>query len=339
VTDYFNELLGPLAKSTVINEIHRYELFTDGRVATISLRQPDIIAERNKLIIKLAEKAEAEGAQIVTGTRFLGLRPNGKRLTFSVSINGNTQPVEESASVLVGADGTFSKVARAAAFPTHPTLSLIQAVVDLPSDLPSDTTRIWFVPEETPYFFWLIPQSPTQGVLGVIGDEEHDTLRSLERFLERKALSPIQFQNARIPKYTRWIPNHRKIGAGDVYLVGDAAGHVKVSTVGGVVTGLRAALGTAEAILNGGSSRELQALRRELNRHRLLRKVLNRFTETDYARLIDLLTPSTKRVLSAITRDETKKLLLGLILRQPRLLLLALRTFLIGGSFLGRDKV
>ena len=36
-----------------------------------------------------------------------------------------------------------------------------------------------------------------------------------------------------------------------MYLGGDAAGHVKVSTVGGVVTGFRGALGVVEAILNG----------------------------------------------------------------------------------------
>ncbi len=335
VTKHFNDLLGPLARSTVIHEIHQYELFTDGLVARISLRQPDLIAERNQLIKRLAEKAEAQGAQIISGTRFLALKPNGQRLTFTLSCNGDGKSAEESTAVLVGADGTFSKVARAAGFQRHPTVSLIQTVVDLPSDLPSDTTRIWFLPEETPYFFWLIPQSPTQGVLGLIGEDEHNTARSLERFLERKALSPIQFQSARIPEYTKWIPNHRKIGGADVYLVGDAVGHVKVSTVGGVVTGLRAALGTAEAILNGGASRELQSLRRELDRHRLLRKVLNRFTEADYARLLGLLTPSAKRTLGAFTRDETKRLLTGLILKQPKLLLLALRTCLLGRSFPG----
>ena len=95
-----------------------------------------------------------------------------------------------------------------------------------------------------------------------------------------------------------------------VWLVGDAAGHVKVSTVGGVVTGFRGALGVVEAILNGGSSRELQALRRELDRHRLIRRVLHGFTQADYCRLLDMLTASTKRCLGLFPRDETTKLLL-----------------------------
>ena len=41
----------------------------------------------------------------------------------------------------------------------------------------------------------------------------------------------------------------RRVGAGNVYLVGDAAGQVKVSTVGGTVTGLRGAQAVALAIL------------------------------------------------------------------------------------------
>ena len=130
--------------------------------------------------------------------------------------------------------------------------------------------------------------------------------------------------------YARWIDNHRKIGNSHVYLVGDAAGHVKVSTVGGVVTGFRGALGVVEAILNGGSSRELQALRRELDRHRLIRRVLHGFTQADYCRLLDMMTASTKRCLGLFPRDETSKLFFYILLKQPRLLLLGLRALLIG---------
>lgn len=328
VTEYFSDLLGSLGKNAIVNKIRYFELFTDGRAARISLQRPDLVIERNKLINDLAEGAEACGAQILTGRRFLDLRPNGGRLTFSVSANGNGQPVEETADALVGADGTFSKVARSIGVERPSTLPLVQAVVDLPKDLAPDTTRVWFVPEETPYFFWLIPHSSSHGVLGVIGSEGAEPRPSIERFVERKNLSPIEFQAASIPNYTRWIPNRHKMDGGEVYLVGDAAAHVKVSTVGGVVTGLRGALGTAEAIRNGGSSPELQSLRRELDRHRLIRQVLNRFTQSEYGRLLDLLTPSTMRSLGLFNRDETNRLLRSVILRQPRLLLLALHTFL-----------
>ena len=71
--------------------------------------------------------------------------------------------------------------------------------------------------------------------------------------------------------------------------MGDAAAQVKVSTVGGIVTGFRGALGVAEAILNGGASRELRSLRRELDFHLLLRRSLHGFQQSDYSYLVDLL--------------------------------------------------
>src|SRR5438874_1773187 len=61
----------------------------------------------------------------------------------------------------------------------------------------------------------------------------------LERFLKTRRLEPIEFQAAQIPGYARWVPIHQRVGQGDVYLVGDAAGQVKITTVGGIVTGFR----------------------------------------------------------------------------------------------------
>jgi flavin-dependent dehydrogenase len=230
----------------------------------------------------------------------------------------------------VGADGVFSRVAEKGGWPGQEIVSLVQAVVELPDDMAPDTARIWFIPEETPYFYWLIPHSKTHGVFGLIGEDEGKTRIALETFLDRKGIIPEEFQGASIPLYTNWVPNHRMLGNNDVYLVGDAAGHVKVSTVGGIVTGLRGAMGVAEAILDGGSSKELKTLRRELNLHNLIRKVLNCFTHREYIRLLDLLTLDTKHTLGSIHRDETSKLLINLFIKQPRLLLLGLRTLIIG---------
>jgi len=330
VTDYMRRSLGSLCDDMVINRIHRFELFVDGRVGSISLQRPDLIIDRSTLIRRLAEQAEEKGANILTGQRFLDLKPNGKRLSFTLSSNGNENHVEGSTEVLVGADGVSSMVAKKGGWPDQASVPLAQAIVELPEDMESDTTRVWFIPEETPYFYWLIPHSKTHGVLGMIGEDENDTRRSLEDFLDRKGFVAEEYQSAMISLYTRWIPNHRKLGDSDVYLVGDAAGHVKITTVGGIVTGLRGAMGVAEAILNGGPNGELKALRRELNIHNLIRKVLNRFTQKEYTNLLDMLNPGTRFTLARFHRDETHRLLLNLFLKQPRLLLLCLRALISG---------
>jgi hypothetical protein len=56
----------------------------------------------------------------------------------------------------------------------------------------------------------------------------------------------------------------------------------------------------AEAILNGGESRRLRALRLELTIHRWLRKLLDRFSREDYVRLLSLLNKPAKEVLKRI---------------------------------------
>jgi len=279
------------------------------------------------LVRGLAERAVAAGVDVRMGQRLQTLRPGGVGVVLEVGRPGATEDL--AATTVVGADGTFSRVARDAGWPPLTTVSLIQAIVKLPSDLPHDTTRVWFHPDETPYFYWLIPESSTHGALGLIGEDGPDTRRCLERFLERHHLEPLRFQAARIPCYTRWVPTKRRMGDADIYLVGDAAAHVKVTTVGGIVTGFRGALGVAETILHGRSSGALRRLRWELDWHRLMRRSLGRFSQDDYGVLLDVLTPGAKGVLSAHTRDEPGRVLLRLCLAQPRLILLALRTLVL----------
>lgn len=117
-----------------------------------------------------------------------------------------------------------------------------------------------------------------------------------------------------------------------MFLVGDAAGHVKVTTVGGVVTGLRGAAGVVREILGSRSGNHLRALRKELNLHLLVRSALHRFNQDDYVRLIDMLNEPAIKALSEYSRDSASQVLWRLCLAQPRLLLLGSRS-LITGTF------
>ena len=327
VTRRMRDLLGEPGDRSIVNTINRFELMTDGRVATVPLVRPDLVIERSTLVRGLADEAEAAGVEVRMGRRVRTLKTSSAGVTLEVGYNGATE--ELTAMTVVGADGTFSRVARAAGWPAQSTVPLIQAIVRLPADLPADTARVWFQPEDTSYFYWLIPESPEQGALGLIGDDPQGTRQRLERFLERHRLEPLEFQAARIPCYTRWVPTRRRMGRANIYLVGDAAAHVKVTTVGGIVTGFRGAIGVADTILYGRRSSVLRQLRRELDWHRLLRRSLGHFRQHDYELLLDVLTPGVKGVLGTHTRDEVGRVLLRLCLAQPRLILLALRTLVL----------
>ena len=338
VTDRMRGLLGPAAEASILNEIRQFELFTDGRAANVSLQKPDLIIERATLIRGLADGAHSAGAQLLLGRRFRRLEGTSNGVALEVERGAGNSREELHADVVVGSDGAVSRVARAAGWPKLETVPLIQALVPLPKDMRPDTVRVWFIPQDTPYFYWLVPESPTRGALGLIGETGPETRLHLERFLEKRCLQPLAFQGARIPIYTRWVPVERKLGAGRIYLVGDAAAQVKVTTVGGIVTGFRGAIGVAEAILNAGPSRELRSLRRELDLHLLVRKTMHHFTQADYSRLVDLLNASARESLSAYSRDEALKVLWHLCLSQPRLLLMGLRGLLTRGRLSARSR-
>jgi len=329
VTHHFRKLLGPAAAASVRNEIRRFELFTDWRSAQIALRDPDLIIERAKLIPALAAEGQNHGAKFNFDTRFLSLGPNARALRLEVESGG--QKEELHADHVIGADGATSRVARAAGWPPVETVPLVQAIVNLPKDCRPDTTRVWFVPDDTPYFYWLIPENESRGALGIIGEGSgQETKRRIEKFLEKKGMTALEWQGARIPVYGKWVPVRRKIGNGEVFLVGDAAAQVKVSTVGGIVTGFRGAQGVADALLEDGASTELRSLRRELGTHWLIRRALHYFQQKDYSQLVDLLNESTRESLGEINRDESTKLLWNVIRRQPRLVLMGLRVLLMG---------
>jgi digeranylgeranylglycerophospholipid reductase len=329
VTHHFREQLREVASSSIVNEIRRFELFTDGRSAEVALRRPDLIIERARLIPALANEACKAGARLSFDSHFLGLAPNSRGLRLEVETRGKREEIH--ADSVVGADGATSRVGRSAGWPAVETVPLVQAIVRLPKDCRPDTTRVWFVPDDTPYFYWLIPENESRGALGIIGEGSgQETKKRIERFLEKKGMEPLEWQGARIPVYRKWVPVERRVGNGSVFLVGDAAAQVKVSTVGGIVTGFRGAQGVADALLGARKSGELRALRRELDTHWLIRKTLHHFQQKDYSYLVDLLNSATRESLGEIHRDHSTRLLWTVLRRQPRLVLLGLRGLLMG---------
>ncbi|HEY7876195.1 MAG TPA: hypothetical protein VIG64_13855, partial [Actinomycetota bacterium] len=245
----------------------------------------------------------------------------------TVTIRSEDGVTETNTRNVVGADGAFSRVAKSAGWPQQPTVPLVQAVVDLPRGIAPETSYVWFRPEDTPYFYWLIPETPTRGALGIIGDDTRNPRRLLDGFMEDKGFTPHEYQGARIPLYTQWIPVRRKVGGGTVYLAGDAAGQVKVSTVGGLVTGFRGATGVACAIAGGPARRELRTLRRELDLHLLIRKTLHHFRHEDYSSLLEVIDDTAATSIGHHDRDQAARVLWKVFTARPRLARMMFRSY------------
>lgn len=324
VTSQINAALGFVPSEAIVHRTPRVELFSSTRSASVVLREPDLIVERQMLVRLLARKAERAGAKIQTGCRFLEFEPADDGLVLSFQDIRLDRVEYVRTRTLIGADGVFSEVARAAGQDNHSTVPIVQALVALPDGAQAVTTRVWFDRQSTPYFYWLIPESEGRAAVGLIAEDGRQARQSLDDFLEAHRLEPLDYQGARVPLYAHRPPPWRQISGSRVFLVGDAAGHVKVTTVGGVVTGLRGARAVARAILRGSDfGRELRSLHRELDLHLLIRRILNRFAPADYDALLDLLNRPTARLLKAHSRDEVSRMFLRLILAQPRFLYLA----------------
>ncbi len=228
---HFKSQISPAAKSCILNEINRFELFTNGRSAQFSLRRPDLIIERSRLIRSLSEEAGEAGAQLDYDTRFLGLASNGTGLRVEVDQRG--QRSELHAHSVIGADGATSRVARAAGWPAVETVPLVQGGDQAAEGLPPGYHSRVVHPDDTPYFYWLIPESKIEPPSASLANMAKPPKSASTAFLQKKGFEPLEWQGARIPVYKKWVPVQRSVGNGEVYLVGDAAAQVKVSTVGG----------------------------------------------------------------------------------------------------------
>ena len=334
VTSRLPEVLGFLPTEAVLNQVQHIELISAGASTRVSFRKPDLIIERQRLIRLLADRARQAGAAIVFGQRFAGFdqsagdspgHPLGLRFVDAASDHSR----QERADVVIGADGVHSQVVQAAAAQLPPSVTLLQALVALPAGSDPHTVRVWFEPDDTRFFYWLIPESRERAAVGLIADDAAVAKVRLDHFLSAHGFEPLEYQSSLVAAHRFSSRPWVEVGGRRVHLAGDAAGQVKMTTVGGLVTGLRGARSVAAAILGRSDHRpERRELKRELDLHLLLRVILDRFTPADYDDILRLLNQRTKAVLQTHNRDELTRAFWSLPLAQPQLLPLAVRVLL-----------
>ncbi|MBI4470572.1 MAG: NAD(P)/FAD-dependent oxidoreductase [Acidobacteria bacterium] len=329
VTRRINEVLGFVPEEAITNQISRFDLFSRSESGRIKLTEPDLIIERGRLIELLARRALEKGVAIHLNQSFRDFAQVGRKVVASFKDLATAEEHHVRSDVLVGADGTFSAVSRAASRNGHHLTSLLQARVPLPENLDRSTVQVWFDAGRTKYFYWIIPESEGVAAVGLIADDARQAGAQLTAFLEERQWTPLDFQASMIPMHKFEDPNGLVTLGRNVYLIGDAAAQVKVTTVGGVVTGLRGAKALVDVIVHGRDVRgELQRLKRELDLHLLLRQLLNAFTDDDYDELIRMLDGKLRGVVAERTRDELGESFLKLIRAEPRLMKLGARALL-----------
>lgn len=176
---------------------------------------------------------------------------------------------------------------------------------------------------------WLVSMAVGEGdnelAVGLISDHSGGTRLTLDRFLGQQGLEPVAYQAARVPRYQRWIPIHRRWGERDVYLVGDAAAQVKRSPAVGGAPGFRSAAAAAQMICANSAFGERGATAVGARSSAVIRRALHGFDEAAYVDLLGSLSGRTRAAMAATSRGSALPMLLRSLGASPRLGLIGAR--------------
>ncbi len=188
-----------------------------------------IVLDRSILELELLERARESGVEVRLGAEAIAWADGAIRFL--------TPSGEDAAqcSVLVGADGPESRVAAWAGLRhSAPCLRAAQAEIDVSPDV--DVVGVYVGRQVAPGFFaWSIPAQPGRLRVGVAAPAPGDPVPLLDRLLAtRFPEAPVA---ARIAAPIPLPDVEAGIVRGEILLVGDAAGHVKPLSGGGLYFG------------------------------------------------------------------------------------------------------
>ena len=326
ITPHLKPILGFLPEQAIIHSINTIAVQSSYSNVEIQLKDPDLIVERKELSSALANLAQAAGVRIFWGHRFLEMLPENNHDVSIYFLRQDRRRIQVNANAIIGADGVFSKVRQTVGLKPPPFVPINQAEINLPKNWDPSVTKVWFDTQDTPFFYWLIPENEKTGVVGLVGDNYLGTKKLLNKFLVKHNFQPTAYQGGVVamhhPTLRSW-ETFRKI---PVFLIGDAAGQVKVTTVGGTVTGFWGARAAVKSILDGSSyQKNLRSLRRELHLHWYMRALLERLDNPGYDQLVNSIDKPVQSFLADRNRDQMASAFWKLPIIQPRLLQIGFR--------------
>ena len=287
----------------VLNKVDRFKIHSPNNSVEVELRDENYVVDREVFDNYLAEKAIDLGVKYFLGWKFKEVY--GKELIFD---NG-----KERTDILIGADGPTSLVAHKAGLYYGRRFAVgMQTVVNLENE--EDLVEN-FVGRG--YFGWIIPEDDKTCRVGVFSQGKCKDY--FNYFLKKLNVRCGDVISGLVPIYNPSV----RISSDNMYLVGDAATHVKATTYGGVIHGFFGAQELCNAILEKKDYNELCKKRfgKDLRTALLIRNKLNKMGDQDYDYLIKLVNQTRiKNVLSKYERDYAFKILFKILVREPRFL-------------------
>lgn len=302
----------PLNKDFLINTFSNIQVFSPNK-HQITLNKTEYLVDRKKFDQYIFNLAIKEGAKFYPQHKLIEIKQNNEKHTTTFQHKKRTKSFTP--DIVIGADGPLSLIYQYLnPFKKKIFYYGIQAVVK--GKFNPDTYQVFFGSNIcSELFAWLVPESKTKAKIGLA------TLKTPSIYfinflktLNIKQKDILEKQAGLIPLFDPEIKTKHK----NIFLLGDSASHIKATTLGGIIPGFKAAINLTCHLANKKIPFQNH---QNLKLHLFIRKTLNKFSDKDYNKLIHLLSkPRTKKLLETHSRENPKKLIKKLALKEPRLL-------------------
>ena len=315
IEDFFKLSNGVIAK-----RLDKVAVFSKNK--NININVDEIVMWRDRFDEFVADMAKNAGAKYLLNHQFVGFDGTTK---IKVRDKKTSKLKEIKSDIIIGADGPYSSVAKAAGIASISKHYIgMQAKVKLSMD--NSSFEAYFGKDFPNFFGWVVPESDDVARLGI--GCFHDAQKYFYKFLEARTGKKdiVCWESGLIPLYDP----KRIIQKDNVYLIGDAATQVKATTGGGIIPSLKAAKTLCDCITNNKNyNKEYKKQSgRELKLHLRIRNILNNFSDKDYDELLELMAQEkVKKILKKYDRDTPIPLVTNLLLKEPRFLLYARKIF------------
>ncbi len=313
-----------IPEEIILNRINKFEIISKNQKVKFEIKEPDIVVDRKSMIKYLENTALKEDVKILKEREFEKIFKDKNGWVAEFKIIGTDKKEYYRFKKLIGANGANSEILKSIKKDVN-LLYILQAEIVLPSNYKKDTVYVWIDKKYTDFFVWLIPCSEKTGVCGICL-ENKKIKEKLDEFLKDKNFEIIGYEGGIVPFYEPSLYPEIKLDGGEIYLIGDAGMQIKMTTVGGTLTGLWGAFCVSESISkNLPFERFYKNLKKELDIHFYIRKVLSRMDEFEYDRFLMRTSKKLKQFFYLISRDKLRKIFLKILLREPYLLYLGAR--------------
>lgn len=307
-----NQLDKQLLQKSIQNTITQTTVHINNTKIKLPLR-PNYIICNKTFEEELLHKAQDSGSKVHLNHKYL--KSEGQKHLFK---DQKSQKIKELKSKeLIGIDGPQSQVNKT--FNIHKGLKKLQGY-QIRLKVKENDNNIHFYPKIGKYS-WFVPESENIVRIGVCSDKEPKKI--FNDFIKRFKGTTLDIQAGFIPLHKPFIPTVKHQSQVKISLLGDAAGHIKNTTGGGIVPGIMAArqYTSKYAGIKG-------VLRRELYCHFLVHNFLQSCKTKEW----NLLAHEAKKYAAQsnrFTRDELSKLAPDLI-SNPKLFALGAKKVLSG---------